>query len=130
MFYVDSDCIVDEEGNVHDETAYQLYSAEMFKTVAQAYPNVLLFPEASDTRYFAYTAPYHELRQDYTGTPAMVTRTYPHALSLIRLPDGDLQKRWQDLIAGVRRGDIMLVHADSEEECAQVLKLYQEAGQQ
>lgn len=77
LFYVDSDCNFDEYGKYNDEAAYRVLPATVFEKVAKDNPDVLIMPEHENTRYYAYTAPYNELRQGYTGTPPMVSRVYP-----------------------------------------------------
>lgn len=116
MFYVDSNSNFYEFGRANDEAAYRILPATVFETVAKANPDILLIPEHENTRYYAYTAPYNELRQGYTGTPEMVKRVYPDAFSIIRFADVPASEHWKELVAAVKHGDIMLVHVDTMNE--------------
>ncbi len=125
LFYVDSDCNFDEYGHYNDEAAYAVMPATVFEKVAKANPDVLFIPEHSDTRYYAYTSSWREVRQGFAITQPRITRVYPDAFSFIRMQDGPVQQYWSQLVAAVKRGDIMVVGADSVNQ--DVLKLMKEA---
>jgi len=125
LFYVDSNSKFDPYGRYNDEGSYELMSATVFEKVARMHPDVLLMPEHENERYYAYTAPYNELRQGYTGTPANIRRIYPDAFCILRLADGPVKARWKELVASIRRGDVMIIHADSVSR--ELLQLYKEA---
>ena len=65
LFYVDSSA-----------TAGRPFYPEVFKTIAQAHPDVLLIPENESMRYFAYSAPLnsyvHQARWRAIGLPKRV----------------------------------------------------------
>ena len=59
LFYVDSTA-----------TAGRPLYPDVFRAVAQAYPDVLLIPENESTRYFAYSAPLNSyVHHKITSTP-------------------------------------------------------------
>ena len=109
------------------------YDAGIFERVSQTLAHegiqALLMPEHKNARYYAYTAPYAELRQDHASTPADVRRLYPGAFSVINVADGPEEARHDDLLAAVKRGDILLFRAWwNDPDNAPVKRIYQEAG--
>ena len=108
IFYVDSNVIYDPRFKPSDGAGYELLPARVFQRVARANPDTLLLPEQKDTRYYAYTAPYMEFRQGYAGVPDKVRALYPNSFSAIYAPDGPIDERRADLVAAVKRGDILL----------------------
>jgi hypothetical protein len=109
MFYVDSNVLFDFVNFRPDQgDAYELMDAMMFKRLSEAHPDVLLIPEHENVLYFAYTAPHRELRQTYASTPTWASRVYPQAFSVISVCDGPIDERRADLVAAVRRGDILI----------------------
>lgn len=121
LFYVDSN----GDPNVP-------FDAAMFQRVVQALAkqrvNVLLMPEHQNTRYYAYTAPYDELRGGVATTPADVRRVYPEAFEVINVADGPLDARRAELVQAVKRGNILLFRAWFDDAYnAKVKSIYQEA---
>jgi len=117
LFYVDS--------NGHPNVPME---EGIFRRVAAAHPDVLLIPEHETTRYYAWSAPYHTLEQGVASTPSEVRDVYPGAFSVIYAPK-DVAKRRADLVAAVRRGDILLFQGWLETpEGTEVRKIYDEAG--
>jgi hypothetical protein len=85
--------------------------ASHFERVLEDHPDILLVPEHQDTRYYASTAPYHQLNLDrLAGTPPRALSVYPHALSVIYVVESAIQKRRADLLDAVSRGDILMFH--------------------
>ena len=71
LFYVDSTA-----------TAYTWINPDVFKAVADAYPDVLLIPENESMRYFAYSAPLNSyLHHKITSTPVGARLVYPKRLA-------------------------------------------------
>lgn len=129
LFYVDSNVHFDVRREGKDGNAYRLMDASIFQEVAAAFPDVLLIPEHQDTHYYAYTAPYDELRQNATGTPASVTTIYPQAFGVIYVPDGPIDQKRDELVAAVKRGDILLFRGWwADENNAKVKSIYESAG--
>lgn len=122
LFYVDSN----GDPNVP-------FDASIFQRVTNALTrrgvHTLIMPEHQNTRYYAYTAPYDELRGGVASTPADVRRVYPHAFSVISVPDGPVDAHRAELVQAVRRGDILLFRAWFDDPYnAQVKRIYQDAG--
>ena len=63
---------------------------DVIEKVSAAFPDVLLIPEHRTLRYYAYSAPYAELRNGDLGTSDAVRAVYPNAFSLIYTADGNL----------------------------------------
>lgn len=82
--------------------------ADVIKRVAAAFPDVLLIPEHSTPRYYAYAAPYKELRQGYVSTDAAINAIYPKAFTLIYTADGPLDYNRKTLSAAIRHGDSLI----------------------
>ena len=119
LFYIDS------TGDMSDPV-----DAAFIERATGAFQDVLLMPENKNTRYYAYTAPYTELRAGFTSTPARVQRAYPAAFSLINTADGDLDAKRDALRAAVKRGDILLYRAwFNDPDNVKVKALYGAAAQ-
>jgi hypothetical protein len=101
IFYVDSN----GDPNVP-------YPVEIFKNltdrIAAAGVKALIIPEHQNTHYYAYTAPYRELRLGATGSPDRARFVYPHACSAVYIPDGPVDNDRQALVQNVKRGDILM----------------------
>ena len=119
LFYVDSTA-----------TAGRSYYPEVFKAVAQAYPDVLLIPENESMRYFAYSAPLNSyVHHKITSTPLGARMVYPKAFSVLMAPDGDRPEDHDALVAAVRNGDILLFNCWYHSTGADKIKrLYAEAS--
>jgi len=91
----------------HDAGIFQCVA----ETLAKDKVTVLLMPEHKNLRYFAYTAPQAEIRQGYASTPEQMRRVYPSAFIVINIADGPMDARHDDLVAAVKRGDILLFRA-------------------
>jgi len=85
-----------------------IFDASVFKRLLETFPDVLLIPEHETTRYFAYGAPYQEVRFGEVSTPDSALQAYPTAFSAINATNGDLAANHDALVASVRRGDILL----------------------
>ena len=82
LFYVDSTA-----------TALRWINPDVFKAVADAYPDVLLIPENESMRYFAYSAPLNSyVHHKITSTPVGARLVYPKAFSVLMAPEGDRRK--------------------------------------
>ncbi len=98
LFYVDS-----------TTTVGRPLSPDVFKAVAEAYPDVLLIPENESMRYFAYAAPFNSyVHHKVTSTPAGARMVYPKAFSVLMAPDGDRPEDHNALLNAVRSGDILI----------------------
>jgi len=119
LFYVDSTA-----------TAYTWINPDVFKAVADAYPDVLLIPENESMRYFAYSAPLNSyVHHKITSTPVGARLVYPKAFSVLMAPEGDRPEDHAALLDAVRRGDILLFNAWYMTEGAmKIKKIYGEAG--
>ncbi|MGE5214420.1 MAG: hypothetical protein ACM3NN_12100 [Nitrospirota bacterium] len=121
LFYVDSTA-----------TAGRSFYPDVFKTVAQSYPDVLLIPENESMRYFAYSAPLNSyVHHKITSTPVGARLVYPKAFSVLMAADGDQPEDHAALLDAVRHGDILLFNAWYHNTGAErVKKLYAEAEAQ
>lgn len=104
LFYIDSN-------KNKDVSRYVILDALIFKRIQEAHPDVLLIPEAENAKYYAYTAPYDELRRGVNATPSPVKAIYPKAFSVINISDGDISANQSALIEAVKNGDILMCHA-------------------
>jgi hypothetical protein len=104
LFYVDSNFGALNLG---------LYDVVIFKKLHEKYPDVLLIPEHENRRYFAYTAPYYDLKggEKWPGTRSLSienTSFCPKAFSVINTADGNVNGRRSELLDAVKRGNILL----------------------
>jgi hypothetical protein len=119
LFYVDS------TANVNGAL-----SPDVFKAVADTYPDVLLIPENESMRYFAYSAPLNSyMHHKITSTPAGARMVYPKAFSVLMAPEGDRPEDHDALVTAVRRGDILLFNGwYNGDEAEKIKQLYEEAA--
>jgi hypothetical protein len=120
LFYIDSTVVVTGES----------LDPDVFKTVADAYPDVLLIPENESMRYFAYSAPLNSyMHHKVTSTPVGARMVYPKAFSVLLTSDqGDRPEDHDALITAVRNGDILLFNGwYNNDGVTKIKKLYKEA---
>ena len=119
LFYVDSTA-----------TLYGSINPDVFKTVADAYPDILLIPENESMRYFAYSAPLNSyVHHKISSTPVGARLVYPKSFSVLMAPEGDRPEDHDVLVSAVRRGDILLFNGWYMNEGAlKIKKIYGEAG--
>jgi len=119
LFYVDSTANVSGALN-----------PDVFKALADAYPDVLLIPENESMRYFAYSAPLNSyIHHKIISTPVGARMVYPKALSVLMAPEGDKPEHHDALVTAVRGGDILLFNGwYSGDETSKIKKLYEEAS--
>jgi hypothetical protein len=118
LFYVDSTA-----------TAYTWINPDVFKAVADAFPDVLLIPENESMRYFAYSAPLNSyVHHKITSTPVGARLVYPNAFSVLMAPAGDQPEDHAALVDAVRHGDILLFNGwYGGNEAGKIKKIYEEA---
>ncbi|MGI4830960.1 MAG: hypothetical protein ACRYFU_22640, partial [Janthinobacterium lividum] len=106
LFYVDS--TVDANGGTLDPAIFQQLATDL--------PTFLFMPEESNTRYYAYTAPFYSFIFHTTlGTAAAVYNVYPKAFGANLVNDvaaSTLATYTPQLTQSVERGDILMGHAD------------------
>jgi hypothetical protein len=119
LFYIDSTVKV----------TYESLDPDVFKAVADAYPDVLLIPENESMRYFAYSAPLNSYgHHKITSTPIGARMVYPKAFSVLMASDYRPEDH-NALAAAVRSGDILLFNGwYSNEGVTKIKKLYEEAS--
>lgn len=100
LFYIDS--------TVKGEAALD---ADVFQKVGAAFPDALMIPENETLRYYAYSAPLNSFQHHkVTSTPPGARAVYPRAFSVLLAGEGELNAHRAELVAAVRRGDILLFH--------------------
>ena len=118
LFYVDSSVhyFFQRDGKVSD----RLISAAEWKRLAKLHPDVLLIPEFPTPAGWSVCAPYRELREHtfggFAATPQSTLNIYPKAFSIINPTEGPIKQRKEEIVAGVRRGDILLFRAFFKDE--------------
>lgn len=115
LFYVDTNGTWQPTGE-DGKFQWLLLTADTWKRIKERHPDVLLIPELvhGDGHYhaaqWAFCATYMEL--DYGGvwvTPRYARDLFPGAFSVINMKDAkSYDARRADLVAGVKRGDILL----------------------
>jgi hypothetical protein len=118
LFYVDSTA-----------TVYGSINPDVFKALADAYPDVLLIPENESMRYFAYSAPLNSyMHHRITSTPVGARLVYPKAFSVLMGP-GNRPEDHAALVSAVRHGDILLFDGWYMTEATyEIKKIYEEAA--
>lgn len=123
LFYLDS--TVEANGATLD--------ASIFQKAAAALPDSLLIPEETTPKFYAYTAAFKTfLFHGDLGTDASVYSFYPHAFSVNMINDvdaGKLAAARTQLTDAVRKGDVLMVHADYwQTNNPTVVQIYADAG--
>jgi hypothetical protein len=118
LFYVDSTA-----------TLSGALNPDVFKAVADAYPDVLLIPENESMRYFAFSAPLNSyVHHKISSTPVGARLVYPKAFSVLMAPEGDRPEDHHALVSAVQRGEILLFNGWYMNEGAiKTKKIYEEA---
>jgi hypothetical protein len=101
----------------------------ILRKVTIQFPDVLLIPEHANLQYYAFSAPFHQLRQDSAGTSDHVRKFYPKAFSIINTTDGPIDRRYDELVAAVSRGDILMYRTWYKDPANLKLKTIYEASQ-
>ena len=123
LFYIDSS-VDGDRGTL---------PAEIFKTLAQTFPDSLLIPEESTPLFYAYSAPFQSfIYHGTTGTDADITHIYPDAFSAVLINNvapGKLAAASPQLEDHIRRGDIMMGQVDYREpNNLAIAALYRRSG--
>ena len=123
IFYIDS--AVNSAGAPLD--------ASIFQQAGAALPDSLLMPEESTPKHYAYTAPFRTfLFHGDLGTDSTTYNSYPSAFSANLINDvssATLAAHRSELTASVKRGDVLMVHADSwHPNNDTVIRMYADAG--
>ena len=122
LFYVDSN----GDPNVPYDPAI---FGKLLQKLAGKKITALVMPEHKNLRYYAYTAPYGELRLGVEGTSDRVRSVYPKAFMNVYAPDGPIQEDHDALVTSVRRGDVLMFRGWWDDpQNAQIRGLYQDAG--
>ncbi len=118
LFYLDSTVTVSGSLN-----------PDVFKSLADGYPDVLLIPENESMRYFAYSAPLNSyVHHKVTSTPVGARIVYQKAFSVLMAPDGDRPEDHDALVTAVRDGDILVFNCwYNNAGVTKIKKLYEEA---
>ena len=107
--------------------------AEIFKKLAETFPDSLLIPEESTPLYYAYSAPFQSfIYHATTGTDADIAHIYPDAFSAVLINNVAPEKlaaASTQLEEHIRRGDIMMGQVDYREpNNLAIAALYRRAG--
>jgi len=100
--------------------------AAIIEKVARQFPDCLIIPEHSNLRYYAFSAPFGELRHGATSTPETARAVYPKAFSAIYTADGPLDLYQDGLKAAVKQGDSLMYRTwFSDPQNVKVKSMYQ-----
>ena len=122
IFYLDS--TVETDGST--------LGAGVIEEAAAAMPDSLVIPEESNTRMYRVGAPFMTfLFHGDTGTSAAVHAVYPRGFGVNMVNDVDAGKLMEHRLAlteAVRRGDVLMVHAEYwHANNERVMEIYREA---
>jgi hypothetical protein len=116
IFYIDTNLIYQWMGEGDEKQIIEFpLPAAIYRDVRKAHPDVLLIPEhwkgsfgPQDATY-AHAAVYMELDLGGTGTPERIRRLFPDAFSVVNVADGPFDAKREELLASVRKGDVLMV---------------------
>jgi hypothetical protein len=116
IFYIDTNLIYQWIGEGDDKKIIEFpLASAIYRSVLKEHPDILLIPERwkgsfgpQDATY-AHAAAYMELDLGGTGTPERIRRMFPNAFSIVNVADGSFQAKREQLLASVRKGDILMV---------------------
>lgn len=138
IFYIDTNLIYQWVGEGEDKQNIQFPLASViYRNVLKEHPDVLLIPEhwkgsfgPQDATY-AYAAAYMELDLGGTGTPERIRRLFPDAFSVVNVADGPFAAKREELLASVRKGDILMVRGWFKDKPTFLAKgVYDEAAEE
>ena len=126
LFYVDTD-VVGEGGMFTSSTGY--VAAWVYAELMSRHPGILFIPELNTvTSIASAAAKYKELDLLLPRTSDGVRRAYPNSFSTINIMDGDFEAKYDDILLGVKRGDILMHRAwFSDSKNPKVIEIYQRA---
>src|SRR5260221_637977 len=108
-------------------------NADVFRTIAERYPDILVMPENENFRDFVYSAPLNSFHHhNVTSTPASVREVYGEAFStlLVTTTEEKMRAGYAALVDAVRRGDVLIVNAWYAGKHTEFVKsIYRDAGQ-
>ena len=108
IFYVDTN-IQWYFSAVNGKPTSRVIPAKDMIRLAQMHPDVLIFPEFGSAAYYSALAVYGELRGGRASTSSEVRTLYPDAASVIVPSEGDVTGRWNQMVQGVKAGDILTI---------------------
>ncbi len=115
LFYVDTNGVFRQVGE-DQKFEWMLLDAGVWREILKRHPDVVLIPELDRDNWtvhlaqWAYTAPYRQPPYSSARTPDLVKSLFPEAFSVcysVNLSPADFEKYRNDLIRGVRSGDIL-----------------------
>ncbi len=110
-------------------------TAEMYRHITKAHPDVLIIPEhvrgalGEQEAGYAYVAPYFELDLKAYGTPDRIRRLFPGAFSVVNIADGPFDENREALLKSVAQGDILMFRGwFNDPHNAKTKSVYEEAA--
>ena len=106
--------------------------AEVFRKLNERHPDVLIIPEQQYPRFWAYTAPYHEIGYSPWRTTDAIRAMYPAGFVVQQIANNtDPVKKNPDFFArAVREGDALFTHGWWGGQARIVRKIYREATEE
>jgi len=83
----------------------------MIDALLKAHPDCLIIPEWSYSSYYAVSAPYSSPNLGQLGTDPTTRQIWPKAFRAVAVSNSLIERHWEDYLAGVAGGDIMLYPA-------------------
>ena len=115
IFYLDSNVFGD--GLLPAEQKKQLKGVPwtmpvaMIEKLHEAHPECLIIPEWAGSAYYAVSAPYSSQNLGQLGTDATTRRIWPKAFRVVASSRDLIERHWEDYLAGVSGGDVLLYSA-------------------
>jgi hypothetical protein len=99
LFYIDVDL----------DWFHTITAAHYFQDIEKTFPGVLVFPEAKNTRHYAYTIPYNDAKNQQFGPDPVTQAVYPNSTTIIAVSDASAVLYPQQLSDALNQGNMLLV---------------------
>jgi hypothetical protein len=104
IFYIDSNL----------DPAGQLMDPAIFEKLNSIFPDILLIPEHERVPYYAFTAPFSDLKFENILLDQEIKSAYPDAFMVINVPEGlkeSPENNVNNLVKSLQQGNILLFRA-------------------
>ncbi len=115
IFYLDSnvfgDGLLSAEQKKEMKGVPWTMPVAMIEKLQKSHPECLIIPEWSGSSYYAVSAPYSSPNLGQLGTDPVTRQIWPKAFRAVAVSNSLIERHWEDYLAAVQGGDVMLYPA-------------------